>query len=109
MRDHRLIDERSLAFGELLAAKLAGDPSLVEQARTTVERWLKHCAPGVRPALEEWQSALNGPINGVIALLTERSERATRLRQSNPFAGVLSSQERNAVLRRFAAYETART
>jgi hypothetical protein len=109
MRDHRLIDERSLAFGQLIAEKLAHDASLVEQARTTVERWLETCAPGVRSAFEEWQSALNGPIDGVIALLTERSERATRLRQSNPFAGILSSQERNAVLRQFAAYEKAGT
>jgi hypothetical protein len=34
------------------------------------------------------------PASRVVALMAERSERATRLRQSSPFAGVLSEEER---------------
>jgi hypothetical protein len=49
----------------------------------------------------EWMDALNGPSDAVLQLLTSRDERAMRLRQSNPFAGVLSPQERNAILRKF--------
>lgn len=59
------------------------------------------CSAGAKPSLQEWLDALNGPIDGVIELLTSRTERAIRLRQSNPFAGLLSISERNAIIRRF--------
>ena len=36
----------------------------------------------------------------LVELLTSTRERATWLRQSSPFAGVLSPQEREAILRR---------
>jgi hypothetical protein len=63
----------------------------------------------VRPALQEWSAALDGPIQGVISLLTDRDERSVRLRQSNPFAGVLSSAERNAIIRQFHSHDAAAT
>lgn len=107
MRDHRLVDERSLAFGRLLAERLVRHPELIDRARATATRWLTICSPRVHPALHEWLAALNGPVEGVIAILTGRDERATRLRQSNPFAGLLSQEERNAILRRFQSYEAA--
>lgn len=109
MKDHVLIDERSLAFGRAVAARLADDPELMGRARATVVRWLATCSPHVHPALREWLVALDGPAEGVIALLTGRDERAVRLRQSNPFAGVLSQRERTAILRQFESYDTAAT
>jgi len=107
MKDHRLIDDRSLEFGRAVAARLAAQPELIARARATVTRWLTTCSPHVRPALQEWLAALNGPTEGVMAVLTGRDERAVRLRQSNPFAGVLSQSERNAILRRFESYDAA--
>ena len=102
MADHRLIDERSLAFGRAIAARLAADPSLVERARANVVRWMRTATPGAKPDLAAWSAALDGPVEGVIRLLTDDAdERATRLRQSNPFAGVLSRHERLAILKRF--------
>jgi hypothetical protein len=50
---------------------------------------------------------LDGPPEGVVAVLTGEDERATRLRQSNPFAGVLSQQERNAILLQFESHDPA--
>jgi hypothetical protein len=101
MMGHQRIDERSLAFGRAIAARIADHPELVDQARRNVNRWLETCSPGVRPALHEWLAALNGPIEAVMALLTANDERATRLRQSNPFAGLLPEVERNRILREF--------
>jgi hypothetical protein len=109
MRDHRLIDERSLAFGRAIAERLRQRPELVDRARATLQRWLSTSAASVRPALEEWQVALSGPVDGVIALLTGTDERAVRLRQSNPFAGVLSQSERNRILKQFEAHDSAAT
>ena len=107
MKSHRQIDERSLAFGRAIADRLTGHPELVTRARATLVRWLGTCSPGARPALEEWLAALDGPREGVVALLTGADERAVRLRQSNPFAGVLSPQERTAILRRFESHDAA--
>lgn len=105
VRDHRNIDARSLAFGKLVAAKLMADPSLVEVARQNLANWMRTCSERARPALEEWLSAVDGSVEGVIALLTGTDERATRLRQSNPFAGVLTQEERTRIIRQFDHHE----
>src|ERR1700720_3281136 len=105
--DHQRVDERSLAFGCLIAKRIAEHPELIAEARATATRWLQTASARSAPALQEWMAVLNGPVEGVLDLLTARDERATRLRQSNPFAGALSSQERNAIIRRFHDSATA--
>lgn len=107
MNTHERIDQRSLAFGRAIAARVAADPRLIDRARATVRRWLATASPASRGTLDEWLAALDGDADGVIALLTGEDERAVRLRQSNPFAGVLPPAERNAILRRFAAHDPA--
>src|SRR5262245_25002538 len=99
---HQRIDARSLAFGKAIAAKLEKQPELIELARENLRRWMTTVSPRTLPVLQEWITALDGPIDGVIALLTGEDERAIRLRQSNPFAGALSEEERNAILKQFA-------
>ena len=106
MKDHRLIDERSLAFERLIAAKLRDEPALIEKARGNLARWLETCSDGVRPALLEWQRLLAGPFDELLALLEATDERATRLRQSSPFAGALTPGERFAILREFQTRES---
>ena len=106
MKDHRLIDERSLALHRRVAEKLRGNPALVGFAQENIHRWLATCAPGVRPALLEWQTVLAGPFDAVLALLTAADERAARLRQSSPFAGCLGAEERNAILMEYHRRES---
>ena len=103
MRSHEWIDARSLALHEAVAAKLEAQPALLEVARTNLKRWL-----AVRPAapLREWQRLLDTlPLPQLLRLLRSPDEEATQLRQSSPFAGVLSSAERLAILSR---YESSR-
>jgi hypothetical protein len=109
VKDHRLIDERSLEFGRVIAEKLRHQPELLELAKSNLVRWLGTSSANSRPALEEWLTVLNGPMEQVRALLVGDDERAKRLRQSNPFAGALSQQERNAILMRYQAYDASRT
>ncbi|HSU66474.1 MAG TPA: hypothetical protein VLJ39_06365 [Tepidisphaeraceae bacterium] len=106
--DHQRIDERSLAFGEAIARHLQQKPELIALARANVVRWLGTCSPRLESTLREWLTALDGPVEGVIDLLTSRDERATRLRQSNPFAGALPQDERNEILLRFQSNDAAR-
>lgn len=106
MIGHRRIDERSLAFDQLTAEKLLADPALVDRGLANIERWLVTCSPAVRPVLLEWRGVLEGPLEDLLAIMLSTDERATRLRQSSPFAGVLSAAERNAILKRFQTRES---
>ena len=100
--DHDRLDERSLAMHRLIAAKLQANPALLEKARENVRRWQ---ASDGRPtlALAQWEQILRGPLSQVAQFLAERSERATRLRQSSPFAGILTETERQTI---YESYST---
>jgi hypothetical protein len=100
--DHSRLDERSLAMHQLVAAKVQADPTLLDKARENVRRWrAREGSPDL--ALGEWEQILNTSVNQVAQFLAERSERATRLRQSSPFAGFLSEAERRAI---YESYST---
>ena len=100
INDHTRINERSLALHVRVAEKLTADPSLLDIARQNIGRW-QSSSDAASPALAEWRQILDGSLADIVNLLIERSERATRLRQSSPFAGVLTEAERLAI---FAAY-----
>ncbi len=100
--DHARLDERSLALHRLVAQKLVADPSLLDLARANVGRWqAANDAPSF--ALGEWEQILGQPIDEIAKLLVDRSERATRLRQSSPFAGILTDAERKAIYESYSA------
>jgi hypothetical protein len=98
MRSHDWLDRRSRALHEAVAAKLEARPELLTVARMNLERWL---SVNRAAALLEWQRVLEDtPLRDLLALLRADDERARRLRQSSPFAGVLSPDERQAILDR---------
>ena len=90
-----------MLHGSLIAAKLRTDPTLVQHARGNLERWLRDCSTRTRPALLEWRALFDGPIDELLTFLTSQEERAVRLRQSSPFAGILTPDERAVILREF--------
>lgn len=45
----------------------------------------------------EWMRILDLPIEDVVSFLCDQGEHATRLRQSSPFTGILTDQERLAI------------
>jgi hypothetical protein len=101
-RDHAWIDERSRALHAKIAEKLRRQPSLVAVAGDNLDRWER--LRGRDPALDEWRNLLKAtPFPDLLRLLAEESENADRLRQSSPFAGILTEPERTAV---FQHYET---
>ena len=100
--DHSRLDERSLALHARVARKVRADPALLDKARATLRRW-QAMDGSPRPALAEWEGILSSPADQVAEFLTERSERATRLRQSSPFCGILTEAERRTV---YESYST---
>jgi len=88
------------------AQKLLANPALLKRAVATLDRWLKTCSPRVRPVLMEWQALLKQPLPEVISVLLSTDPRATRLRQSSPFAGLLTASERTEILKRFSTRDS---
>ncbi|MBX6332112.1 MAG: helix-turn-helix domain-containing protein [Gemmatimonadaceae bacterium] len=99
VRTHAELDERALATAAAIAERLERDPSLVARALDFVERRLADASPRERHELEEWRRLLRtaSPMR-LRRFLVDRGERATRLRQTLPFLGVLTDEERAALL-----------
>jgi hypothetical protein len=90
--DHKRIEERSLQLHKEIARRLQNDPQLLQRAKENLIRWIAR--DGEIPVWREWIEILNGPLSRVLSVLLSPGERATRLRQSSPFCGILSPRER---------------
>ncbi len=101
--DHRLLEARSLALHCLVAAKIARDPKLLDVARRNLDRWLRSRVGDAPRALLEWRAILARPWPEIAAILTDPGEDAARLRQSAPFAGILSASARRKIYEAFRA------
>jgi len=105
MRSHEWIDRRSLALDRLIADKIEAQPDLLKRAVETLERWIAQRHPAPPPVLLEWREILRqATLTEILALLRSNSDEARRLRQSSPFCGILSPEERLAL---FGQYEAA--
>jgi hypothetical protein len=100
---HRLLDARSLVMHALIAQKIARNPNLLRIAEQNMARWRSRWPTQPPPWYLEWQQMLTKPWSSIAALITEPSEHANRLRQSTPFAGVLTSAERKRIYDAFRA------
>jgi hypothetical protein len=96
--DHIRIDERSIALHRAVAERIRGNPKLMEEAILNLQRYLKLSFSDSRKPvspLVEWQELLeNQSLEETLDFMVSDSERAIRLRQSSPFAGILTPQER---------------
>jgi hypothetical protein len=101
-RSHEAIDRRSLLLHRVISSRIQRDPALIGRVNETVAKWLRS-----RPhstALAEWRDLLaRHNIGGVVRVLRSRGEEAARLRQSSPFAGILTEEERSRIFRRYAS------
>lgn len=62
--------------------------------RANLRHWKKRNGR-LAPAHREWELILaQNPIERVLEILTQDNDEGQRLRQSDPFAGILSEQER---------------
>lgn len=98
---HRIIEARSLAMHCLAAQKIDKAPVLLQRVRRTLNTWRSRYDDDTPRALDEWAAILRRPWAEIAALITDPGERATRLRQSTPFAGVLNAKERERIYAAF--------
>lgn len=91
-------DEFSLELGRAVVRHLERDETTVRALaqRNLTRARAEHDVP---PSwMHRWQELLNGPTSELIDVLTSPNEQARVLRQSSPFAGVLTPRERWALL-----------
>ena len=96
--NHQDIDRRSLMMHRIIAARLRAQPELMAVARANMARW--NCPE--RGWWQEWSAILSSQTAEEIAGLIERDdEDACRMRQSAPFAGILTPREAWELKRNF--------
>ena len=100
MASHQTIDSRSRVLAEEVVRRIDIDPQhrAVAHARELCEKWHR-ASPS--EDLESWERLLDGPWSEIRKVLLDPSERGIRLRQSNPFCGVLTPQERWRIYKGF--------
>ena len=96
---HEEKDQRMLELSRRLAEAIEHDTSLVRRAKEHVQRMLKKDHGLATKDIEEWRDILESySIRRLSRFLTATSERANRLRQSNPIFAILNSDERRRIL-----------
>jgi predicted transcriptional regulator len=97
--DHEQRDQRMLELSRRLAAAIENDTSLVRRAKEHVQRMLKKDHGLATKDIQEWRDILESySIRRLSRFLTATSERANRLRQSNPIFAILNADERRRLL-----------
>jgi len=96
---HPWHDQLGLLYHRAIAEKIRREPGLVEIARGNLRRWLS-AEPHAQPsqARREWEQILaSQDLPEIIRIMTDPSEEGHRRRQSTPFAGILTPEERRAI------------
>ena len=96
---HPWHDRLGLRYHQCMAEKIRRQPTLLEIARENLRRWMA-AEPDATPsqARREWQRILDSEsVAEIIRLMTDPTEEGHRLRQSTPFAGILTPEERQAI------------
>jgi hypothetical protein len=94
-RGHRTPELQSLAYHRVVAERLS--EHIVEQAGRRLEHWLEEGR--IHPQwAQEWERLLAMPLERIAKEISSDSQRARALRQTSPFAGVLTEQERRRLV-----------
>lgn len=88
---------------KLIAEKLRREPGQFEKVRSTLERWSRTVCVNSQGYVSAWQAVIDEGIEAALSLATEDSEHARAMRQSTPFVGILTNQERFAFLKQWKA------
>lgn len=107
MDTHEQIDRRSLLMAQAIVAKIDADPQRagLSKARNVCRHWMAQ-RTWSEPAAEEWAHILGRPWEAIRQVLLDDSQEGQRLRQSSPFCGVLTAQERWDIYKKAQADET---
>ena len=106
MNWHEVIDERNTEMDQVIAEVLRRDPSKLALAVEWIERLLADPEYSIhsKDALREWLDLIRlRGVEGVLEVLSDRGEEATRMRRSSPFAVLMPQDKRLEILHRYEA------
>jgi excisionase family DNA binding protein len=92
---------RSIRVGHALAGQIVLDPEAARRlARENLERQrMAHPRGKAQQWFSRWEQLLDGPLDDILQVLTSNSVPVNReLRQNNPFAGLLTDDQRERVI-----------
>jgi transcriptional regulator with XRE-family HTH domain len=97
-------ERRTLELHKLIAEKLRADPqNVIQRAKARIEVMRSRDEEGRSAAyINAWDRLLSGSIDELEAAMTSTDQASRDLRQSSPFGGTLSDDERLEVLNRVA-------
>jgi predicted transcriptional regulator len=97
---HEEKDKQMLELSCKLAEAIEQDTSLIQRAKEHIQHMLKGDHGSSTKDIEEWRDIMESySIRRLSRFLISTSERANRLRQSNPIFAILNSEERNRLLK----------
>ena len=97
---HEEKDKQMLELSCKLAEAIEQDTSLIQRAKEHIQHMLKGDHGSATKDIEEWRDIMESySIRRLSRFLISTSERANRLRQSNPIFAILNSEERNRLLK----------
>jgi predicted transcriptional regulator len=92
---HRRKDRQLEKLSQRLADAIEKDTSLIRRAKDHIDRLLEENQGAAAGDIMEWRNILDTySIRRLARFFTSSSERANRLRQSNPFFAILNDDER---------------
>ena len=99
---HSRIDWINAQTDLIVASRLRRNPRVLALARRNLRRWMSRDGRKPRRTFAEWHGVLHRLSRSQIAeFLASDTPMARRLRQSSPFAGVLTERERMALWRQY--------
>lgn len=104
-------ERRSLWLHRAIAARIQEQPAvaLALGRRNLANLGMIHGSGRNRHWQDEWEALLTEPLDTVLAALCSTSTHASQLRQTAPFAGLLTPRQRWAIYRSFGGFDEART
>jgi hypothetical protein len=100
MSPHELLDRRALEMDRIVAERLAADGAVLDKAKKVLDDWFQRAGDTPPAVLNEWKEILQQPREKILEVLLGEDERSARLRQSSPFCGILTREERTGILLR---------
>lgn len=95
--DHQLHEKRSLRLHRLVVDRFQEDPSdVIQCGLQNLKRWRSQ--GGECDDWTIWEEILLHSPDRIPQILRSKSQEATRLRQSSPFAGLISECDRRRIL-----------
>ena len=90
---HDLAEERSLAYHRLVAERLTSEAGLIVRARQRAQEWAASGEPHA-PYAREWVCVLDLPVDRLVTVLCDPSERGRALRRTGSYLAALRAASR---------------